>query len=370
MSAALLTGATGSLGIQVLRVLCTDRRFTRVYCLVRPRIGAPARIRLEQHARLHGFELAPQVTVVQGDLHQPGLGLGAAERDALLERVTHVFHCAADVRFNQPLVALRRSNVEGTRAVLDLCAGMKKHGRGFCHLVYVGTAYVAGQRGGVVDEDSFEHDAGFKNAYEQSKFEAERLVRARADIPSIILRPSIIWSLDGEGRMPPKSAVYPAIKLYQKWPLSAIPVFTNTLDIVPADYVARAIATLGVDAQNVGHTFHLAAGASGEISLRRFYRLLDEAFRTAGHPRRVRHLPPWAFRLYWPLRRAEFERKARGAAALNAYLPYAEMRNPRFSVDRARTALRPHGIVIPASEPVVANTLAAVVTGMLRLRSA
>src|SRR6476646_1648088 len=56
--------------------------------------------------------------------------------------------------------------------------------------MHVSTAYVAGDRRVTAYEDDAEHGA-FRNAYEQTKHEAERLVRA-SGLPWTIARPSIV----------------------------------------------------------------------------------------------------------------------------------------------------------------------------------
>ncbi|HEU4732352.1 MAG TPA: SDR family oxidoreductase [Kofleriaceae bacterium] len=366
MRTAFVTGATGAVGINLLHELVETREFERIYCLVRRRATQSGQSRLEDHARAHGFELSPAVVAVHGDVRQPRLGLCGDDDARLVREVTHVFHAAADVRFNQALAAIRRVNVDGTRAVLDLCTRARAANPAFCHLVYIGTAYVAEQRARVAQEQALAPREVFRNSYEQSKFEAEQLVRARRDaVPSIIFRPSIIWSLDGDGRMPAKSAVYPALKMYMRWPLPAIPVHRTTLDIVPADFVARAIARLGMQPEHVGRCFHLAAGAEGDLPLRRFYGLLDEALREVGLHKRIRKLPPWAWKLYFPLLRLTFLRKMRSGAAWGAYFPYVQTRNPRFEVEGARAALARHAIEVPRSEAVVERSLVRILEGIL-----
>ena len=55
-------------------------------------------------------------------------------------------------------------------------------------LAYVGTAYVAGERSDLVREDELAIDQGYRNTYEQTKAEAEALVRARlGSMPGVIL---------------------------------------------------------------------------------------------------------------------------------------------------------------------------------------
>ena len=57
--------------------------------------------------------------------------------------------------------------------------------------VHVSTAYVGGTHTGRFDEDDLDVGQGFRNTYEQSKFEAEQVVRA-SGLPVRVVRPSIV----------------------------------------------------------------------------------------------------------------------------------------------------------------------------------
>ena len=77
-----------------------------------------------------------------------------------------------------------RSTCEGTRRVLEFAERCQARG-GLRRLSHISTAYVAGEHAGCFSEDDLDVGQRFRNAYEQSKFEAERLVagcaRAAAD---------------------------------------------------------------------------------------------------------------------------------------------------------------------------------------------
>src|SRR5918992_1232316 len=166
MGAVLLTGDTGFVGKEILdRFL---QRGRRVYALVRAENDAAAAGRLARHARL---------TPVAGDIERPGLGLARHRADALADEVTTVVHCAASVSFGLSLRDSRRVNVDGTRHVLELaerCSGLER-------MSYVSTAYVAGEPRRLFQEDQLDVGQSFRNPYERSKFEAERMVRRRAE---------------------------------------------------------------------------------------------------------------------------------------------------------------------------------------------
>jgi hypothetical protein len=70
--------------------------------------------------------------------------------------------------------------------------GDRRRGRLRRH-VHVSTAYVAGRFHGIFKETDLDLGQGFRNTYEQSKFEAEKAIgEAAGELPLVIARPSII----------------------------------------------------------------------------------------------------------------------------------------------------------------------------------
>lgn len=53
------------------------------------------------------------------------MGLLLSDRDWLIENVNFIFHCAAIVKFNEPLEVATKINVEGTENLLKLASEMK-----------------------------------------------------------------------------------------------------------------------------------------------------------------------------------------------------------------------------------------------------
>jgi hypothetical protein len=67
-----------------------------------------------------------KVVIVNGDCSLPGLGLETSDRRLLIEDISHVFHGAATVRFDENLRSALATNVVGTRSVLELAREMEK----------------------------------------------------------------------------------------------------------------------------------------------------------------------------------------------------------------------------------------------------
>jgi long-chain acyl-CoA synthetase len=302
MGAVLLTGATGFVGREILdRML--DRR--RVYALVRAEDDAAAAARLPRHARL---------TTVAGDIEQPDAGLAPRRVDELAEEVTTVVHCAASVSFDLPLEDSRRINVDGTRHIVELAERCQRLER----LSYISTAYVAGEPRRLFRENQLDVGQSFRNPYERSKFEAERMVRERAaGLPLQILRPSIVVGDSRTGRTSSFNVLYGPLKAFARGAIPAIPARRSSpVDIVPVDYVADRTVELAEHGED--GTFHLVAGRNATT----VGRLLELASEHLGRkPPAV--LPPVAYRrLLHPWLR----RKYRGLRRMEAYFPYFSMR--------------------------------------------
>jgi thioester reductase-like protein len=303
MGAVLLTGATGFVGKEILdRFLDRDRR---VFALVRADDDDAAARRVSPHA---------QLTAVAGDIERPGLGLAPATAAKLTGEVATVVHCAASVSFDLPLEESRRVNVDGTRHVLDLARRCERLER----LSYVSTAYVAGEPRRLFQEDELDVGQRFRNPYERSKFEAERMLRERADgLPLQVLRPSIVVGDSRTGRTSSFNVLYGPLKALARGAIPAIPGRRGSpVDVVPVDYVADRTVDL---AEHGGDgTYHLVAGRNATT----VGRLLDLASAQFGR-RPPAVLPPTAYRrLLHPWLRRKYSALQR----MEVYFPYFSMR--------------------------------------------
>jgi nucleoside-diphosphate-sugar epimerase len=184
------------------------------------------------------------------------LGLDAQLRGALRGRVSHLLHSAGDICFSRALEESRAVNVAGTAHALELAGELGAS----CRVVFVSTAYVAGRAEGHIAEEARGGSQGFVNAYEQTKHEAEELVRS-AGRPFVILRPSTIVCDSRDGSVAQVNAVHRALWLYFSGLVPMLPGDERyPLDLVPSDWVARAVVRLGLDPELNGRTFHLCAG--------------------------------------------------------------------------------------------------------------
>jgi long-chain acyl-CoA synthetase len=259
-----LTGSTGFLGSQVARELFKDPD-NIIIALTRGQDQAEAVHRLTR-AWWDWPELAgaigSRVEVIRGDLSLPRLGLASEAYASLARRVTHIIHIAAYLEVDAPLKELRRVNVQGTAGVLELAREVQKRGH-LSRFSHVSTAYVAGARKGPIAEEDLMSEAGFWSNYEQSKFEGERLVQAaRQEFPVSIFRPGMIVGDSRTGEIKTFNTIYFPLRLFLTGKLPLLPVRPDLpVNLVPVDYVARAIASLTFEPEAAGLTFHLTAPA-------------------------------------------------------------------------------------------------------------
>ena len=187
----LLTGATGLLGRYLLRDLLLAGQSVAVVVRASRRESAQQRIEgaLTRFENELGRDL-PRPIIFEGDLTQPMLGLSQEEMNWLTGNADTIIHSAAKLTFQaeSPEGEPYRSNVQGTRNVLELC---KKTNIQRMH--HVSTAYVCGLRSGVILENELDVGQEMGNDYEISKLTSEKEVRETEFFNSITVhRPAII----------------------------------------------------------------------------------------------------------------------------------------------------------------------------------
>lgn len=245
----LVTGATGLVGEGVLRRILRAEPDVEAFVLVREHAGWSCL------ARKLG-PLAERVTPVRGDITIDRLGLEPLVRRRVQLQTSAIVHAAGDTSFSRPLDRARAVNTTGTQNVVDLAQECTRLER----LAFVSTAFVAGRITGSVIERDNGSEAGWVNAYEQSKYEAEALVRA-SDVPWTIMRSSTIACDDVGGNVTQINAVHRALRIYHRGLAAMMPGDrANPLDVVTASFVADAVTRLTMDPRAKGRTVHLCAG--------------------------------------------------------------------------------------------------------------
>lgn len=255
----LLTGATGFLGTELAARLIREPGL-RLYALVRAvdEAGAAHRLRSawQDNGDLCG-QIGKQVVPVPGDFTEPGLGLCEKYRRLLSDAVTLVIHSGAQISFKKSWEEFKNVNTDGTEKMLTFASGLRMLRR----FVQVSTAYVAGQKRGIVMEEE-PHASAFSTFYEKSKAEAEDLVRA-SGLPFSICRPGMIVGDSRNGRVRNFNTIYYVLKQMLLGKMRVFPISPDTrLNLVPVDYVADAVEKVCFSEEAAGKTFHLTCPAS------------------------------------------------------------------------------------------------------------
>ncbi|MFN8469353.1 MAG: thioester reductase domain-containing protein [Caldilineaceae bacterium] len=254
----LLTGATGFLGTYLLHDLLATTD-AQVHCLVRADNAELARTRLLQSfARAFPGEEpdAERIVVVRGDLAQPQLGLSAEGFERLAAQIDLVLHNGAQVNWLAPYARLRPVNVRGTEAIVRLAAQA-----GAIPIHYISSLAVFPVVGHTeqvtIDERTpLDHGGILHSGYTQSKWVAEKLIMAAQErgLPATIYRPSLIVGDSQSGAWFGDNIV--ATMLSSWITLGMAPDIEGEMDLVPVDYVSRAVVGLLSGGSNAG-IYHL-----------------------------------------------------------------------------------------------------------------
>ncbi|XP_034994380.2 fatty acyl-CoA reductase 2 isoform X2 [Zootoca vivipara] len=130
----LVTGATGFMGkVLVEKLLHCSPDVKSIYILVRPKSGQSTQERVQDMVKCKVFDRVRKVwpnfyekiKPINAELAQPNLAIAPEDAEELLSEVNIVFHCAASVRFNEPLGQALLLNVIGTKQLLKLAHQMQ-----------------------------------------------------------------------------------------------------------------------------------------------------------------------------------------------------------------------------------------------------
>jgi thioester reductase-like protein len=218
---------------------------------------------------------AGRAQMLVGDVASMHLGLSTTEYRELSQGLTGIVHAAEWSHLGADRLSMERVNIEGTRAALELAQDCSKLRR-FTHF---STVFVSGDRVGVIAEDELSFGQSFRNLYEETRFEAEMLVRrAMGQLPCTVLRPSIVVGDSKTGEIDKFDGPYTIAILLVTSPLQVpLPLPGDgvaPLNAVPIDFVVAASAAIHGDPRAVGRTFHIVD--PNPSSSRRLYQLVAQ----------------------------------------------------------------------------------------------
>lgn len=333
----LLTGSTGSLGCNLLRVLLEDSRVSKIYCLNR---ASEARQRqqmiFDERGFEHNFNKSAKTDFLQIDSSQDQLGLSNHTYTELIQRVDLVIHSAWKVDFNLSLESYETQYIRSVRTFVDFSVKSKLHPR----IVFISSVASVGNWAKVhgstmVPETAVEsYNVASDMGYGQSKNVSERILSTaseRCNIPVTILRigqiagPSATSSSGSSSWR--KDEWVPSLVQTSKT-LNLIPSCSLAVDWIPVDILARIIRDITLDPNNRNDD-----GAQGtNTDLLQIYNLVNPTptawsifvsilYAKLGPTCRIVPLPDWV---------AALTRSASGSSSLN--LPHQLESNPALKI--------------------------------------
>lgn len=345
-----VTGATGFIGRYLVRELLTQQRAGPIYVLVR---GA-SRAALAELCKWWG-PASSAIVPIEGDLTSPLCGVSATDRQRMQGSIRHFFHLAAVYDLEASAALLERANVAGTRNALELATLL---GAGCFH--HCSSIAVAGRYDGVFTENMFDEAHGLDHPYFRTKHVSESMVRAQQTIAWRIYRPGMVVGDSGSGYTTKADGPYLLFKTLQilrrnipAW-LPTLGIEGGYVNIVPVDYVARALVYLALRDGLDGRCFHLTDPVprrAGEVA---------NLFARAGHAplmtlrldsTLLRLIPPavtQAFREHAPLR-AAVDQLLEDLRLPPAVLEFFDLPT-LFDNTATRSLLEEEGIRVPALE--------------------
>ena len=265
-----LTGATGLVGSYLLKVLLQNNH--KVYVLARDKNNKSAKERVYNVLKFWDENIANKYSknciVINGDITQDNLGLDKNTISLLIEQIEEIFHCAAITEFNKPIEEMRKVNVYGTKNILDFSLKLKNLKK----INHISTAYICGDYKGIFKEDDLDVGQKFNTPYEQSKFEAEKLVveYRNKGLWIDVFRPAIIVGESTTGKIISfNRAFYQGIR---SWNLEIFDKYPGKegyfFDISFVDDVCKAIFLIFSNTTIKNKTYHLFSSSS-RVSLKK-----------------------------------------------------------------------------------------------------
>lgn len=341
-----VTGLSGFIGNQFLEYL--NKREGTIYALVRESSVK----KLDDLRHKYGVPADKLVPVV-GDLNEPLLGV-AADKIGEIKDVDGFYHLGAIYDLSADQAQQQKSNVEGTKEAVKLA---EKIGAKCFH--HVSSIVAAGFYEGTFTEEMFYEAKDLdKNPYFLTKHLSEKVVREDCSIPWRVYRPGIVighsetgWINKIDGPYYFFNIINKMSELLPRW--VPLPKYKgNPTNVVPVDFVAKAMDHIGHQPGLDGKCFHLT-----DPKAKTFGQVMNEFLKAAKGPtmqldipaERLKDFLPMGWRMF--LNNKAIVSRVKMQAAENIGIPkevlLTEDLNTTYDCANTLAALEGSGIAVP-----------------------
>lgn len=267
----LLTGATGLVGRYLMRDMLINGHQLAV--VVRPSKKLPPKERIEQIMQLWEDELGrklPRPVVFAGNVSEESFGLSDDDKAWIRSHVNTIIHSAAILEFHGEDRAGEpwKTNLGGVKHMINLCRECE-----ILDIHHVSTAYVAGIQDTPAMEDALDVGQTFRNDYEESKFLAEKEVRAIDFADHVtVYRPAVIAGDSVTGYTNTYHGLYLYLRLmamlipsippdengYRKTPIRLAITGDERRNLVPVEWISAVMLRIFETEEARGGTYNMA----------------------------------------------------------------------------------------------------------------
>lgn len=255
----LLTGASGFLGIYLLRELL-KKTDAKIFCLVRKgQFETPAKrltSTIQNFSLENEMSLANRrIVIVDSDIALDGFGISQDQYNHLAEQTDIIYHCGAQVNTMAAYTALRGSNVQGTIEVIKFSTHKKD--KPIHYISTLSAAYLKNTAGDFSEEfpDNTSHD--LVGGYAISKWVSEKLLSQiqKRGLPVCIYRSGYILGQSDTGLCNLNDSLLFLLKGCIQ--LGMAPDWKEKIAILPVDFVSQAIVDISLHQPEKSGVFHL-----------------------------------------------------------------------------------------------------------------
>jgi len=258
----LLTGGTGYIGAYIISELLIQDKEINILALVRASTQEEGLDRIKENLKRYSLwkdSYEQRLKIILGDLTEPFFGLDQDQFVRLAQEIDTIFHSGAWVNFVYPYQHLKAANVDSVETVLRLAVSDKPRP---IQVHFISTLGVIMSHGYPRDESVYEtdqlaHCEGLLNGYEQSKYVGDKMVwkaLKERGIPANIYRPGMVSGLSDSGIYHKLDEFLPSF-LKGCIQLKSWPLVDTTWEIVPIDYVSKAIVYIALNPKNLNKAY-------------------------------------------------------------------------------------------------------------------